>query len=103
MKQVYTTTTIADAEIIRMILRKYGILSMLEGAGVGIRGPATPLVISVQDADAKNAFEIIREARSPGKAAPKKRKRKTSGRTAKKKKSPPKKSRKPASRKKKHR
>ena len=102
MKQVYTTTTIADAEIIRVILRKYGIQSMLEGAGVGIRGPATPMIITVQDADAKRAFEIIRDSRSPRKAAPKKQNRTTFARTTRKK-SAQKKARKTPSRKPKRR
>ncbi len=60
MKQVYTTTTVAEAELVRILLRRNRIPSMLEGDSGGIRGPATPLNVWVEDRFAGRAGEVIR-------------------------------------------
>lgn len=61
MKKVYSTTVLIQAELVRVLLRKYRIPSMLEGADVGIRGPATPIGVTVADQHAPRAMELIKE------------------------------------------
>ncbi len=78
MKQVYTTTTVADAELVRVLLRRNRIPSMLEGDSGGIRGPATPLLIWVEDRYADRAGEVIRgmlQQRNRARVAPSRRRR----------------------------
>ena len=78
MKEIYTTTTLADAEIVRMLLRKHRISSMLEGAGAGLVGPATPFVVTVRDQDAVRARKLIdgfKKKRRASKRRPSKRKK----------------------------
>ncbi|HYE97839.1 MAG TPA: DUF2007 domain-containing protein [Planctomycetota bacterium] len=81
MKTVYTTSTLADAELFRVRLRNYGIQSEIDGDNSPLRGPATPFNIIVSDEDFAEAEKILKEAfpaprasRRPRKAAPAKKK-----------------------------
>ena len=81
MKLLYTTSTLADAEIFRVRLRNYGIQSEIEGDNSPLRGPATPFNIYVRDEDFEEAEKILKEAfpapkasRRPRKSAPAKKK-----------------------------
>jgi hypothetical protein len=60
MKQVYTATTLAEAELLRVLLRQNRIPSMLEGDSGMIRGPATSMTICVADRYASKAEEVVR-------------------------------------------
>ncbi len=64
LKQVHQATTVAAAELVRVLLRKEGIESFSEGEAAGIRGPATPISIWVKASDAARAEAAIR--RRPG-------------------------------------
>lgn len=82
MKTVYTTSTLADAELFRVRLRNYGIQSEIDGDNSPLRGPATPFNIVVRDEDFAEAEKILKEAfpapaapRRPRKAAPAKKKK----------------------------
>lgn len=61
MKQVYSATTVAQAEMVRVVLRRERIPSMVDGDSIGIRGPATPIVVSVADRHAARAARIVRD------------------------------------------
>lgn len=74
MRQVYQTTTIMDAELVRMILRDRKIRAFIEGDASGIRGPATPITLWVKESDAERARAAI-EKRSKSKAPARKRAR----------------------------
>jgi len=60
MKQIYTATTLAEAELLRVLLRQNRVPSMLEGDSGMIRGPATPMVICVADRYALQAEKVVR-------------------------------------------
>lgn len=47
----------------RVILRNYGIDSVVEGENPGLSGPATPIVVSVDDGAAEKALAILEEDR----------------------------------------
>jgi hypothetical protein len=64
MRKVYSTTILSQAEILRVVLRKNGIESLLENENAamyaaGVPIPAIPFVISVDDKDAEEAARII--------------------------------------------
>lgn len=76
LARVYSTTSPAQAELLRAALRGNGIDSVLENEGgamyaVGLATAAVPLVIAVPEADAPRAAGLIREclrSRTPGDA-----------------------------------
>ena len=59
MKAVYITTILADAELVRVQLRESGIRSFLDGENVGIRGPATPITVSVKDEEEARSRKVV--------------------------------------------
>ncbi len=64
MRKIYSTTLLAQAEILRVVLRRHGIESVLENenaamAVAAVPIPAVPFVISVDDKDAEEAARII--------------------------------------------
>lgn len=64
MKKVYSTTLLAQAEILRVVLREHGIDSLLENQNsamyaAGVPIPAIPFVISVADEHAEEATRIV--------------------------------------------
>ncbi len=61
MKHVYSATTVAQAEMVRVVLRRERIPSMVSGDSIGLRGPATPIVVSVADRHAARAVRVVRD------------------------------------------
>jgi hypothetical protein len=64
MRKIYSTTVLAQAEILRVVLRRHGIESVLENenaamAVAAVPIPAVPFVISVDDQDAEEATRIV--------------------------------------------
>lgn len=86
MKRVLATTFVAQAEMARVLLRKNGIPSMIEGDAIGIRGPATPIQVWVADGHYARALGLVRDSFSrKGRRKPAGRKRTVKRKTAKKK------------------
>ena len=64
MKQVYSTGSLQEAELIRVFLRQNGIESMLENEfsmNVTMSPTAVPLIITVSDEDEAGAIHVIRK------------------------------------------
>jgi len=74
MKAVFTTTSLQDAELLRVELRSHGIESMLENehgaqSAIGLPTPLIPLIVSVDEAKHAEAERIAREWGSKDKKA----------------------------------
>jgi hypothetical protein len=79
MKKVFESFTLLEAEMACVRLRRVGLEPRLEGDGVGIRGPATPISVWVADGDARKAERALapktpRRAGARAKPAPRKKK-----------------------------
>lgn len=64
VKQVYSTSSLQEAELLRVFLRQNGIESMLENefSSLFVTSSVTvPLIISVQDDDVDGALHVIRK------------------------------------------
>jgi hypothetical protein len=64
MKRVYSTSSLQEAELLRVFLRQNGIESMLENEHsflVVTPGPTVPLIITVSDEDMDGAVHVIRK------------------------------------------
>jgi hypothetical protein len=64
MRRVYSTSSLQEAELLRVFLRQNGIESMLENEHsflVVTWGTTVPLIITVDDQDADGAIHVIRK------------------------------------------
>jgi len=64
MKRVYSTSSLQEAELLRVFLRQNGIESILENEFSSLMvtmTPTVPLIITVSDEDADGAVHVIRK------------------------------------------
>ena len=64
MKRVYGTSSLQEAELIRVFLRQNGIESILENefsSNVAMGASSLPLIITVSDQDEPGAIHVIRK------------------------------------------
>lgn len=64
MKRVYSTSSLQEAELLRVFLRQNGIESMLENENSFLfvtPSACVPLIISVDDEDLDGAVHVIRK------------------------------------------
>jgi len=64
MKRVYSTSSLQEAELLRVFLRQNGIESILENEFSSLMvtmTPTVPLIITVADEDADGAVHVIRK------------------------------------------
>ena len=64
MKRIYSTSSLQEAELLRVFLRQNGIESILENEFSSLMvtmTPTVPLIITVSDEDADGAVHVIRK------------------------------------------
>lgn len=65
MKRIYSTSSLQEAELIRVFLRQNGIESILENEFssmyVAMGSSSVPLIVTVSDHDADGAVHVIRK------------------------------------------
>ncbi len=64
MKRVYSTSSLQEAELLRVFLRQNGIESILENefsSNVALGASSVPLIVTVADHDEDGAIHVIRK------------------------------------------
>lgn len=64
MKRIYATSSLQEAELLRVFLRQNGIESLLENeftSNVTLSPTAVPFIITVSDRDEPGAVHVIRK------------------------------------------